>query len=268
MIPFTLNTFRIFVPVSINHKETLAFLDTSASSCSLVSSLAEGLKVTEQRTIMGALGEVKVDQVQIKELTFLEETFRGLEATVDVSGAFDTLPFEAGITLDASTLLANPFLISFKEQTLGYTQQALRDDVETTKLELFKTLPFFQLTMGSQSLRSIFDLGAGFTTFNEAKRRRLAPDAKELYKLEVHDPTGAKQTIKVWQSPKLKLGNLSLGQTEFLSIDLTALEEKMDTEVDLIFGINTMLTANAVWLLDAQKNQLTLTTSSNTITRD
>lgn len=242
MIPFTMHEFRLYIPATVNGIPTYAFLDTGATRCDISPLLAEGLPIERTGTVHGALGARQANRVRVDTVAFLGELWSDIEVGVDASGAFETVPFDVGITLDASRLLAKPLMLSFGEQQLGFVDKPLSEELICVPLELFKTLPFITCTLNGKPLRTIFDTGAGYSVINKARQEELAPQARHAYNLdEVGDVTGAKQTISVWEGASLEVGSVSLGVCAFLAMDLSALETKMQTQVDFILGINALV---------------------------
>jgi predicted aspartyl protease len=268
MLPFTMHEFRLYIPATVNGVPTYAFLDTGATRCDISPSLAKDLPVTRTSMVHGALRAQRANRVRIDTVGFLDEMWKDIEVGVDASGAFTTVPFDVGITLDASRLLAKPLALSFKEQMLGFVKPPLREDLMCVPLELFKTLPFITCVLDGKPLRTIFDTGAGYSVINKARQEELAPSSQYAYSLnEVGDVTGARETISVWESPLLEVGGIELGACTFLAMDLGALEAKMQTQVDFILGINTLLASNLVLVVDAPKQKLCIAPHGTVVTQ-
>lgn len=259
--PFTMHEFKLFAPVTLNGKESYAFLDTGAHRVSVTSSVAKDMEVKGTKTILGAsgtLGARQVSTVRMAQLEFLGETLKDIEATVDPSDVryFAGVPFEVSLTLNGSTILAKPFMLDFKRQHLGFVSPPFRADLVTAPLKQVKGLPFTSFSLGERAVHTVFDLGAGFSVLNAARQGDLAPDASYAYEQEVGEPGGLTRPIGVWQSSSLSFSGLNLGICEFLAIDLSTVEEKIGTPVDFIFGVNTMLTSGRVWLLNPLENHI------------
>jgi len=181
---------------------------------------------------------------------------------------FAGLPFEVGCLLDATTLLAKPLALSFKEQQIGFIESPLRDDLVCVPLELVETLPFIICALNSRPLHTIFDTGAGYSVINSARRETLAPQARHAYDLnDVGDAHGARQIIRVWESSPLEVGGFSLGSCAFLEMDLSALEVRLQTQVDFILGVNTLLTSNLVLVVDAPNRAFGIAPHGTSVTK-
>lgn len=252
MIPFTISEFRLFAPVVVNGISTQALLDTGATRCDVSPLLVKDLPTEKMGMSHGALSSRQSRKVRLESLGFLGETWSDLEVSENVPDAFKGMPFEVGASLDAKTLLFKPLVLSFKEQQIGFVEAPLREDLVCVPLELFRSLPLITCVLDEKPIHTIFDTGAGYSVVNSARREISAPRARHAYDLdEVGDVNGVTQTISVWESGPLEIGSVSLGTCTFLEMDLTALEAKLQTQVDFILGINTLLTSSLVLVVDA-----------------
>ncbi len=268
MNPFTMHEFRLYAPVAVNGSATYALLDTGATRCSISPLLAKGLPVERTGMSHGALSSRQSNKVRLKSLNFLDSTQNDLEVSVDVPEAFESMPFEVGATLDAATLLSKPLALSFKEQQVGSVTSPLREDLVCVPLELFMSLPFITCVLDAKPLHTIFDTGAGYSVINKARQAESAPHAWHAYDLhEVGDVNGVAQTINVWESGPFEAGSISLGTCTFLAMDLSVLETKLQTQVDFILGINTLLTANAVLVVDAPTQRFCIAPHGTSVTQ-
>lgn len=214
----------------------------------------------------GALSARQSDRVRLESLSFLDATRNDLEVSIGVIDA--GAPFEVGCLLDATTLLSRPLAMSFKEQQIGFVEPPFRDDLVRAPLELIETLPFITCTLDGRPLHTIFDTGAGYSVINSARRETLAPRARHTYDLnDVGDANQARQTVGVWESGPLEVGGFSLGRCAFLEMDLSALETRLQTQIDFILGVNTLLTANLVFVMDAPNRHLGIAPYGTRVTK-
>ena len=268
MIPFTIHEFRLYAPVVVNGAATYALLDTGATRCSISPIYAKGLPVARTGMSHGALSSRQSNKVRLESLNFLDSTQNDLEVSVDIPEAFESMPFEVGATLDAATLLSKPLALSFKEQQVGFVTSPLREDLVCVPLELFRSLPFITCMLDGKPLHTIFDTGAGYSVINEARQAESAPHARHVYNLhEVGDVNGVAQTISVWESGPFGVGGISLGTCTFLAMDLSALETKLQTQIDFILGINTLLTSNLVLVVDAPTRRFCIAPHGTLVTQ-
>ena len=206
--------------------------------------------------------------MSLESLSFLGETWSDLEVSENVPDAFEGMPFEVDASLDATTLLSKPLALSFKEQQIGFVEAPLREDLVCIPLELFRSLPFITCVLDGKPLHTIFDTGAGYSVVNKARQAESAPHARHAYDLhEVGDVNSVEQTISVWESGPLEVGSVSLGTCTFLAMDLSALEAKLQTQVDFILGINTLLTANLVLVVDAPARRFCIAPHGTSVTQ-
>lgn len=268
MIPFTIYEFRLYVPVIVNGVSTHALLDTGATRCNISPLLAKGLPTTQMGMSHGALSSRQSRRVRLESLSFLDETWSDLEVSENVPDAFKEMPFEVNASLDATTLLSKPLALSFKEQQIGFVEAPLREDLVCVPLELLRSLPFITCVLDGKPLYTIFDTGAGYSVINKARRVESVPNARHAYNLnEVGDVNGVEQTISVWESGPLEVGNFSLGNCAFLEMDLSALEAKLETQVDFILGINTLLTSSLVLVVDVPAQRFCIAPHGTSVTQ-
>lgn len=266
MISFAIYEFRLYAPATVNGRATNGLIDTGANRCSISPQLAEGLPVERTAIVHGALSAQQSNRVRLESLSFLDSIRNDLEVSVGViaGGA----PFEVGCLLDATTLLSKPLALSFKEQQIGFVEPPFRDDLVRVPLEVVETLPFITCTLDGTTFHTIFDTGAGYSVINSARRKTLAPRAHHAYDLnDVGDANQARQTVSVWESGPLEVGGFSLGHCAFLEMDLSVLETKLQTQVDFILGVNTLLTANLVFVMDAPNRQLGVAPQGTRVTK-
>lgn len=265
MISFAMYEFRLYAPATVNGRATYGLIDTGATRCGVSPRLAEGLRVERTATVHGALSTQQSNRVRLESLSFLNVTRSDLEVSVGVIEA--GAPFEVGCLLDATTLLSKPLALSFKEQQIGFVEPPFRDDLVRVPL-LFGTLPVIICMIDGRPLRTIFDTGAGYSVINRARQETLAPRARRAYDLnEVGDANNTRQTVSVWESGPLEVGSFLLGNCAFLEMDLSALEMKLQTQVDFILGVNTLLTASLVCVVDAPNREFGIAPHGTQVTK-
>lgn len=266
MISFAMYEFRLYAPATVNGRATNGLIDTGATRCSISPDLAEGMRVERTALVHGALSAQQSNRVRLESLSFLDATRNDLEVSVGVIEA--GAPFEVGCLLDATTLLSKPLTLSFKEQQIGFVETPLRDDLMRVPLEILETLPFITCVLDGEPLHTIFDTGAGYSVINSSRRQTLAPRARLAHTLnDVGDANQTRQTLSVWESGPLEVGSFSLGNCAFLEMDLSALETKLQTRVDFILGVNTLLTSNPVLVLDAPNREFGIAPYGTRVTK-
>ncbi|MDQ7030712.1 MAG: retropepsin-like aspartic protease [Ardenticatenia bacterium] len=259
MQPFTIHEFKIFAPITLNGQSTFAYLDTGAAGHAIAPAAAIGMDEVGKETVQGALGREERRVVRIDNLNFLGELFCNVRASIeDALAALEGVPFSVSIRLGAPILLAKPLVVDFKRLKIGFVSPPFRSDLIHIPTEFVKGLPIFEGYLGEKPVRAIFDLGAGFSVLNSARRDELGLELEFVYSEEVTDPSGAEAVIEVWRYPRFGVKDILLGGCELLAIDLTAVEEKLGTQVDFILGVNAMLRWGRVWVIDSHSSSIWL----------
>ena len=259
MIPFTIHELKLFAPVSLNGQATIAHLDTGATQTTIGAGAARGLEKVGSSRMRGGLGQRKAEFVRIPTLEFLGETFEDTTAAVvDSESYFAGVPFPVSLTLGAPILTARPLVLDFRRHWIGFAGGPLRPDLETIEAEFIKGLPLLNLRMDGHGLRAAFDTGAAYSVFNSAHLDEIGMEPEEVYSLEVNDPTGATSWLPVYRAGETSVSGIPLGPCEFLTVDLSPVEQGLDARVDFVFGANAMLTSGLVWVIDREHSCLRL----------
>ena len=259
--PLTIHEFKLFVPVVLNGRAAYAFLDTGATMHRVTAAASEGMERIGVSASQGAFGRRERESVRIAALSFLGEPFDDLTADVDDDPEhFAGVPFPVSLALGVRVLLAQPLVLDFKRLRIGFVKDALRPDLVRLPAEFVRGLPLITCQLGHHDLHAMFDTGAGFSTLNAVRLKHLGVAVRHAYSLEAKDSTGASEVVEVFGGPQLALNGLSLGEVEFLAIDLRAVEELLGTRVDFVLGVNTMLTSARVWVVDAREKCIRLAT--------
>ncbi len=259
MRPFVIHEFKVFAPMTLNGQNAFAWLDTGGAGHAISPVAAMGMEEVGKETVLGALGWEERRVIRVASLGFLGELFCDVHASVEnVLATLEDVPFTVSMRLGAPILLARPLVVDFKRLKIGFVSPPFRNDLVRIPLESVKGLPVFEGYLGAKPVRAIFDLGAGFSVLNSARLDEFGPELEFVYSEEVTDPSGAVAIIEVWRHPRLGVQDVLLGECEFLTIDLTAVEEKLGTRVDLVFGVNTMLRSGRVWVIDSHSSNIWL----------
>lgn len=250
MIPFTLHQLKLFVPATINGRDTLAHLDTGGVRTIISPDAARDLP---QKTAAGPMpphGGPRPAAARIASLRFLEMEFSDVPATVDASDYLSDIPFEAPLTLGAQVLLSMPLILDFKRHLIGFADQPIRRELAIIPAEFVRGLTIIHFSLGGRELRGLIDTGSGYSVINEARVADLRIRADLGYEIDVDGPEGEKGTMRVYRAPDLSVNDIPLGDCEHLLMDLTQVEQSLDTRIDFIFGVNSMITSARVWVLN------------------
>lgn|GEM_PF-4070365 len=259
MLSLLLHELQLYAPVEIAGRLVFAHLDTGAS-LDVAFAVGEGIAEEDgEAPIRGAIGEVQLRRGRVAEVNFLGETLRDLPVLISPGLELRKVPLPVMLRFGGPTLLRRPLLLDFKGLRIAY--QGLPDDVPrtTAPLTLAKGVPFFTLEVGGRSLRAAFDIGAGITTVNAAHAGEWLAQAEIAYDTPATDPTGQTRMVPVGVLRSLRVGEVSLGDTEYLTWDLSPIEEKLGTRLDIVLGLNTMLSSSTVWALDTEAGRLEVT---------
>ncbi len=263
MESFLIQDLKLFTPVRIGNQAAYAHLDTGASGNMIVVSAAEGLESIEDRHLQGAIGQQQVRQVRIPRMEFLGEKFEQETAVIfDGAGYFGDVPFPVSMTLGAATLLARPLILDFKRLWLGFAETSIRDDLARYAMDCTVGLPLITLRMGSREYRAIFDTGAAYTLMNSAHAEEIGLSIEQVYTIEGRDPAGGTSLIPVCRLENLSVGDVALGPTEIVQVNLGSIEERLQSRIDFVLGANTMLTSNLVWVLDKESGSMVVSERS------
>ena len=243
---FTIFDWWIYMPVSINGKETFAQLDTGANRCRVTKALAQELGVRGEKDVAGVFGKQKVKVVQIESLTFLDRTFDNVTASViDHKDVLTNLPFQADVVLSNDIILSEPIVFDFRTQTISKRSADGLTKLATQPLDTLMGLPFLSL-QGEGEVSAVFDLGASYTVIDQACLKNF-PKAEKLFGVPVHDTLSDERTLEFFNIGTVKFGEYEL-KLEGMVTDLSGLSSAVGRKIDLIFGVNSMMQGR--WFLD------------------
>lgn len=261
MEKFIVDNFRMFAHVRLGQVLGYAQVDTGANPSFIRQSFAKGFHKIGLGKIKGALRIAAVEQCKLPIVTFLGHDFADVLANIqpDEAGDFQSLPFQVVMTVGVDILYQKPLYLDFGSEQIGFLETALPKgiiDPQVVDLRFTSGLAFFTLGVGPHNLSAIFDTGAGYSVLNARCFDRLRAELIELRPEETSDPTGATTVIPVYKHSYLAINDYPIGETQFLVIDLTEVENAIGVEMDFIFGFDTMRNYN--WIVDKQGNRLLL----------
>lgn len=252
---FLLHEFRLFAPVRIGPYSGYAHLDTGARHTRIMRSCAGTFEHAGRREMRAAFGAAALPQVRINELIFLERIFQDVLADVlpNQAGGFDVLPFNVLAALGSDLLLRHPLYIDFTDNTLAFVDDNLPDlnILARVKVDFQLGPPLFEIIIGDQPLSGVFDTGAAMSVLNSNSLERLRHALTEAEPLEAEDPTGAKFTVPTFRCSGLQLEDFALGESRFLIIDMSSIEQEVGLHLDLVLGVSSMMGRR--WLIDRQR---------------
>jgi hypothetical protein len=261
MEKFITYEFQVFAPIRVGLLEGYAFLDTGASSSRIYQSFSDNLSRDGETQLQGALGTSQVQQCKLERVNFLGHDFLDMAVRIqpDEVGGFQSLPFPVVMTVGADILYQKVFHFECAAGRVGFLESVspeLESQSKVIDLHFEKRFAFFKVNMGRHVLNAAFDAGAGYCVLNARCLDALRADLVEQSPEETSDSTGAKSLIPVYKHPALEINGYCLGETRFLVMDLTAVEEALDMAVDFIFGFNAM--SNHNWIVDKLNHRLLL----------
>ncbi len=240
MVPFTIHQLKLFVQAEINDRLVLAYLDTGTPRTLLSPDGA-------RRFLSGPQSSAPNAAVALGSVRFLEMEFRDVPATVAELEHLSEIPFDAPLALGAQVLLSMPLILDFKRHQIGFADQPLRRELAVIPAEFHRGLTMIPFTLNGRELRGIIDTGSGYSVINAARAPQLLGRSELSFELEV---AGADEKMKVYRSPDLVAGDVSLGDCEYLLMDLSDAERGLGTQIDFILGVNTLITSGRVWVLN------------------
>ncbi len=254
MDSFIIHEWLLLVPVSVNGQKGWANLDTGATTSSIIDEMTRDLKVWRETTVRGAIREQSREIVKLREVELFGEKFGNLDVTID-KDFLKQLPVDALMTCGTDVLYSHPLILDFKELKVGFAEKnrVSDDGMEITKI---KGLVTFQMNLGDSKVTALFDTGAGFSVVNGNHLGDYAYEITPLYSIEVKDPMGGVDIVDVF-SGDLHIGELELKDEEFLMMDLSGIEDALQTRIDFILGASTLLRSNAIWVVGEQKISVT-----------
>ncbi len=250
MDSFIIYEWLLLLPVTVNGVKGWASIDTGATASTVSGRIAHDLKVWRDMTVRGAIKEQSREIVKLEEVVFLGEKFENLEASID-KDFLDKLPIETFMTCGVDILYSHPLILDFKELKVGFEEEhsEVAEGLDITKA---KGLVTFQMKLGDSKITALLDTGAGFSVINGTHLEDFAFDVTPVYSIEVKDPMGGVGAVDVFTGD-LQIGDLDLDNEEFLLMDLSGIEEALDTRIDFILGASTMLRSNAIWKIGEEK---------------
>lgn len=255
---FILHDGQLFTPVRLGENAGFAHLDSGAKHSSVRESWAAAYPHVGLRELQGALGVMNVFRVQVAGFDFLGESFRNqvVDVLPDTSGGFTELPFPVLLALGSDVLLHRRLNLDFLRHEIAFVSQDSQPLPATERLALDFSLgiPVFEIHLAGLPLRAVFDTGAGMSVLNQRLAEGLREALLQTGPLEVEDPSGSRQRLRTYRSRELKIGKTRMRNLQFLMIDLSAVEQRNDIQIDFIFGISGMLGRR--WLIDARQGSL------------
>lgn len=252
---FIINENRLFVPLYVGQTSGYAHIDTGAKHSSILQAYSEQFPNTGSRKRLGAFGTASISQVCLDEILFLGQTFHNMSADVqqDSIGGLDTLPFTVIMSLGCDVLLQKPLYLNFERSEIGFLEDSVSETKALVRLDADFSLglPMFKVSLGDYTLDTGFDTGAALCVLNQRLLSNLQGDLIEDEPLEVDDVTGAKHTIPTYRCNRLTIGEHSLGECQFLVIDVSAIEQEAGRRIDFVFGVNAMMERS--WVVNSQR---------------
>jgi len=260
MVIFTIHNYRLFAPVQINDQKTYAFLDTGANRSGIASSHTEGLSFTDEGVVHGAFGQQVQKIATVESVEFLGKRVTNSSVWVEEEPSWqaDHIPFSVGCVLGSDILLTQPLILDFCEMEIGYLNKRLPTSAQNLSAFFSHGIPYLKLQWADKPITVMFDIGAGMSVVNTAKSEFLCLSQTEAYSLDVDDAAGEEERIRVYRNSSLSIGGSPVGECDYLGIDLTPIEEKVEQSIDMVLGINTMLRLSRVWVIDRENENISL----------
>lgn len=262
---FVINDYRLFVPARMDSVSGYAQLDTGATSNMVARSVSDSFKNLGTSTMKGAFGELRTENVAIRSLRLLGSTFHGITARIQPDGpaGFRDLPFRAVMTAGVELLYRKEkrLHLDFRGNSVSLLEQSANvpSNRGLNSVQVFFLFPFrlasFQSEIGEAKLaNTLFDTGAGWSVLNSRLLGNLEQSLKREKRVEATDPTGGRAKIPVFSHSDFRIGGASLGKTKFLAIDLTDVEKGLNSKVDFVLGLGSML--GRTWTIDPLNRKL------------
>lgn len=244
----TVHDLAFWVPVEVGGVRIMAQLDTGSVDVNVTQSFSAGFAEVGPANIRGAFREMKTKSVRLPPLKWLGKVYQNLVARVRPD--FDErLPFQAGVTLGNSVLLAQPLYLDFVRIQIGIEPPDGYRYAVRVLLQEKHGLPFLELNLGDKKLSTAFDLGAGVSVLNE----RISFSGQEMILSdEGEDSTRESRIFTLFRGPSLHVGGHALGRAEYTTINLSEIEDRLGSPIEFILGANMLLRIGGIWKLDLQ----------------
>lgn len=247
-VPITVYDLAFWMPVEVGEVRIMAQLDTGSADMNVTEGFSANFADVGPTSIRGAFRQMKTRSVRLPPLKWLGKLRPDLVARVRPD--FDEgLPFQAGVTLGNSVLLAQPLYLDFVRIQIGIEPLDGYRYVLKVPLQEKHGLPFLELTLGDKKLTAAFDLGAGVSVLNE----RISFSGQEMILSdEGEDSTRESRRFSLYRGPPISLDGHLLCQSEYATIELKEIEDRLGSPIEFILGANTLLRIGGIWKLDLQ----------------
>jgi hypothetical protein len=259
VVPYIVHGYRMFVPVRVGNLSGYAQVDTGASCSMIRNSFASGFPTVTGGQFRGALGTAEAKRCRLPVVSLLGEDFSDLVVYIqpDSAGDFGSLPFQVILTAGVDILYHKPLYLDCARQMIGFLDPASsrrEEGSQEISLSLASGFAFFKLEMGPHSLNALFDTGAGYSVLHARLLELLRDQLIEQEPEEVTDPAGGNAIIPVYKHPCLAIDGQPIGEGRFLVIDLEPVERVLGTQLDFVFGFNTITGHD--WVVDRPRQRL------------
>ena len=259
---YRVDDYRLFAPVRLGPIVAYAQVDTGAKRSFVRRSFATEFPRVGRGHMRGALHQTEVEQCRAAGVSLLGRDFAALVLSVqpDELCGYATLPFPVAMTAGIDMLYGAPLFLNFTAREIGFVEPSWSpgaDSAPVAALELVRGFALFDLTLGGQRLRALFDTGAGYSVLNARHLEGLLGELREAAAENVTDPAGGDAVVPVYAHDSLSISGHSLGPGRFLVMDLTSVEQAMSATVDFVFGFDTMV--NHAWVVDVPGGRLVRT---------
>ncbi len=249
----------MFALVRIDGLSGYAHVDTGAVRSMIPKSLAANFESVGRGSIEGAIGKSKIKKLRARQLDFLGTKFTDLllntypgESQKRAIGSLSVI-----MTAGVDVLFRAPLSLDFNRKKIQYLP-SLKDSRShgVARLWSIRRLPFFQLSLGTRKLTTLFDTGSGYSVLNSRHLKALNPEIRSEGPRETHDPTGGAQVHPTFSHPRLMISGTNLGRNTFLAMDLSGIERLLGSSLDFILGFNKIESHN--WIIDEKRRELTV----------
>lgn len=168
----------------------------------------------------------------------------------------DHIPFEVNLSLGSSVLLARPLMIDFCQTVIGFLSTDPPDSARQILGTFVHGLPIIETEWNGHKIHALFDTGAGISVINAAKTDIFDLSVVPLWSTMLGDAAGGSQQIDIYRHAQLAIAGKSVGESDYVCIDLTAVEQAIAHPVDLILGTNTLMQHHCVWIFDQAQDTI------------
>lgn len=257
-IPFTLHGAHIYAPVKLNGKNSHAFLDTGGRGCRISSAFADNLEISGETLSKSALGEQVTQLTEVSSIEFLGHRSENVRVDVaeGMSWQADHIPFDVSLSLGSTVLLAQPLMIDYCQTIIGFLATDPPENAQRLRGKFVHGLPIIEAEWNGQKIHAVFDTGAGMSVINAAKTNIFDLSVAPVWATQLGDAAGGSQQIDIYRCTQLAIAGNNVGESDYVCIDLTMVEQALEHPVDLILGTNTLLQHRRVWLFDKAQESI------------